>query len=365
MTRTDGDGGARARWAVRLLGPVMHGLARLLPASASGENARAVQMFRRIEAARDLLAGGPLRRAGGRLAGRQPWPIVAGAYTVGDPKAPVAICTLTSNDLMQPLATLPGVAIVGRVYTPNLGLEKIIVNVTSNPAIRFLLVCGKESPVFHPAQALRALIAQGVTQERRIIGAEGHLPVLSNVPLARIERFRRQVELVDRAGETNVATIGAEASALAGRSPGPFPEARRDPPLGPPNTAAVGDEMIPARNFVPIRPGGTREPLLYDPKGFFVVTLDWAAGDILVRHYLPDNTPAHEMRGRSAEPMLLGLLREGLVSQLSHAGYLGAELAKAEAALRLGARYEQDQVLRPLAQNAARGQREKGLGHDS
>lgn len=46
--------------------------------------------------------------------------------------------------------------------------------------------------------------------------------------------------------------------------------------------------------------------------------------------------------------MLLGLLREGLVSQLSHAGYLGAELAKAEAALRLGSsvRYEQDRALR-------------------
>src|SRR5690348_12506171 len=46
--------------------------------------------------------------------------------------------------------------------------------------------------------------------------------------------------------------------------------------------------------------------------------------------------------------MLLGLLREGLVSQLSHAGYLGGELAKAEAALRLGSdvRYEQDRPLR-------------------
>src|SRR5207245_2601021 len=45
---------------------------------------------------------------------------------------------------------------------------------------------------------------------------------------------------------------------------------------------------------------------------------------------------------------LLGLIREGLVSQLSHAEYLGGELAKAEAALRLGVRvrYEQDRPLR-------------------
>jgi hypothetical protein len=45
--------------------------------------------------------------------------------------------------------------------------------------------------------------------------------------------------------------------------------------------------------------------------------------------------------------MLLGLLREGLVTQLSHAGYLGEELAKAQAALHLGLRYDQDRPLRP------------------
>src|SRR5258708_17405114 len=53
------------------------------------------------------------------------------------------------------------------------------------------------------------------------------------------------------------------------------------------------------------------------------------------------------MRGRMAGSMLLGLLREGLVTQLSHAGYLGEELAKAQAALHLGLRYDQDRPLRP------------------
>jgi tetrahydromethanopterin S-methyltransferase subunit A len=86
--------------------------------------------------------------------------------------------------------------------------------------------------------------------------------------------------------------------------------------------------------------------LAYDPKGFFVIDLDRDRREIICRHFLPDNTPAHEMRGRSAETMLLGLLREGLVSQLSHAGYLGGELAKAETAPRLGYAYRQDLPLR-------------------
>src|SRR5438093_12368368 len=45
--------------------------------------------------------------------------------------------------------------------------------------------------------------------------------------------------------------------------------------------------------------------------------------------------------------MLVGLLRDGLVTQLSHAGYLGEELAKAQTALQFGLRYDQDRPLRP------------------
>ena len=51
--------------------------------------------------------------------------------------------------------------------------------------------------------------------------------------------------------------------------------------------------------------------------------------------------------------MLLGLLRDGLVTQFSHAGYLGEELAKAQTALQFGLRYDQDRPLRPRESPAA------------
>jgi hypothetical protein len=104
--------------------------------------------------------------------------------------------------------------------------------------------------------------------------------------------------------------------------------------------------LQPEEKFTSIWPGGIREPLQYDQKGYFVITLDREQEEVIIRHYLPDHTPAHEMRGRSAGPMLLGLLRERLVTQLSHAGCLGEELAKAEAALRFDLRYDQDRPLR-------------------
>jgi hypothetical protein len=92
--------------------------------------------------------------------------------------------------------------------------------------------------------------------------------------------------------------------------------------------------------------GGSRgKSIEYDPAGFLVITIDESARQIRLCHYRPDNTPAHEIRSRNGEAILLALVRNGLVTQLDHAGYLGAELAKAEAALRLGLRYVQDRPL--------------------
>jgi tetrahydromethanopterin S-methyltransferase subunit A len=269
------------------------------------------------------------------------WPIIAGSYRLGDPRAPVAVCALTSDELLAPLALLPGVAIAGEVQTANLGIEQIVLNITSNPAIRFLLLCGKDSRLFRQGQSLAALLENGVDASRRIIGAEGYEPVLRNLPRPQIDLFRSQVELVDWVGERDLDALRERVASLAARNPG-----RLAVTLQEGDAAASAASSSPT--FTPLQPGGQREPLIYDPKGYFVISLNRAAGQIVLRHYLPDHTPAHEMRGRGAETMLLGLLREGLVSQLSHAGYLGGELAKAESALRLGTRvhYEQDRPLR-------------------
>src|SRR5215471_15363409 len=132
---------------------------------------------------------------------RASWPIIEGSYRIGDPAAPVAVCALTSDELLAPLAGIPGVAIAGEVQTANLGIEYIVLNVTANPAIRFLLLCGKESRLFRQGQALSALMENGVDEAKRIIGAEGYEPVLRTVTPQQVAAFRRQVELVDWIGE--------------------------------------------------------------------------------------------------------------------------------------------------------------------
>ena len=195
--------------------------------------------------------------------GAATWPVIAGSYEVGDPQGPVAICALTTESLIAPLARLPGVAIAGKVYTANLGITRIVLNVTANPAIRFLLICGKDSPLFHPAQSLVALLERGVDAERRIVGAIGYEPVLSMLDPALVEQFRQQVEVVDWAGEEDLQALEEGIESLVARNPGRF---------------AAGDGsagMLQAEErFMPIRPGGVREPLQYDPKGYFVITPD-------------------------------------------------------------------------------------------
>src|SRR2546426_4207005 len=257
-----------------------------------------------------------------------------GTYQVGDPNGPVAVCALTSERLIGSLVALPGVAIAGMVYTANLGITRIIVNITSNPAIRFLLICGKDSALFKPGQSLVALAEKGVDDKRRIIDAAGYDPVLPSIDPEQVAQFRDQVEVLDWTGEEDLQVLQERVKSLSDRNPGVF------------STGQKGDIPRKQEEFVSIRPGGQREPLLYDPKGYFVITIGPEQKGILLRHYLPDHTPAHEMRGRGATSMLLGLLRDGLVTQLSHAGYLGEELAKAQTALQFGLRHDQDRPLR-------------------
>src|SRR6266568_3702665 len=232
--------------------------------------------------------------------------------------------------------------VAGTVYTANLGITRIILNITTNPSIRFLLICGEDSALFQPGQSLVALAEQGVDDARRIIGSAGYDPVLPTITPEQIDQFRKQVEVLDWTGEEDLQTLEERVKSLSARNPGTF---KTDKTLT--STSAAGER------FTSIRPGGQREPLLYDPKGYFVISIDPEQKEIILRHYLPNHTPAHEMRGRGATSMLLGLFRDGLETQLSHAGYLGEELAKAQTALQFGMRYDQDRPLRPRESPAA------------
>ena len=309
---------------------LMHLLANLFPNSDSGDNPMAVKIFHRMNVVKDFFSEKKFKKNKG-------WPAVQGNYVVGNPNGQIAVCTLTTDTLIKQIAQWDNIAIVGKVYTPNLGIEKIILNTISNPNIRFLVLCGKDSPVFHAGQALQSLFKYGIDKEKRIINAIGHYPVLRNLAVEKINQFLEQVELVDCLEEKNIEILHQKMLELHKMNKKPFSK----------NSGTALTEIISEQaEFTTLKPGGKRIPLDYDHKGFFVITTDAEKKQITVKHYFKDNKPGYLIQGHSAEAILLSLLQNELISQLSHAGYLGAELNKAETALKLNLKYEQDQSLK-------------------
>lgn len=255
----------------------------------------------------------------------------------------IAVCSLSSRELLEPLSELPGVALVGTLMTANLGIEELVRTLARRPAIRTLLVCGRDSPRFHAGQSLLALFRRGVDADcRRIRGAAGYLPVLPTVSLADVERVRSRVELVDAVGECDPSVLRELVAKLSPPEHAGVGPAGRERAAARPPQPAHGDQ----NGFRRLRAGGRRSGISGSLNGFVVISLDRRARLIVLRHYDNDLTPRHEMTGTRAESMLLGLLNARVIHEPSHAGYLGGELTKAETALRLGLEYDQDLPLR-------------------
>ena len=151
------------------------------------------------------------------------WPPVPGDFEVGIPSHPVAICTLGKK-----IQVSGEYSIIGTCKTENIGIERVIMNVISNPAIRFLILAGPEVPGHLTGRSLKALHEHGVdSSNRRIMKAEGAIPYIENVPLEGVERFRKQITLVDMINVAESTKIAEAVRELEQRNPGEYPE----PPL--------------------------------------------------------------------------------------------------------------------------------------
>lgn len=134
------------------------------------------------------------------------YPPEEGCYIRGNDRSPVAVCIILKwdQDKVPPeieklvrVGAESGAALSGTLQTENIGLEKIICNVVANPNIRYMVLGGPESEGHLTGEAFKALLANGVDERRQIVGTEAPHPFLYNIPLEMIERFRKQIRLVD------------------------------------------------------------------------------------------------------------------------------------------------------------------------
>ncbi|MGE5667920.1 MAG: DUF4346 domain-containing protein [Betaproteobacteria bacterium] len=261
---------------------------------------------------------------------REGWPPLPGDYSVLRYSAPVAVCTLNSEELAQAVArTAPdGLAIVGTMHTENLGIERVIRNVLANPNIRFLVLCGDDTrqSIGHlPGQSMACLFENGLDERQRIVGAKGKRPFLKNVSAEHVRVFKEQVQLVPMIGEHGIGKIAETVRELHGRGAPAFSGAITD----------LAVETVRAT-----------EPQFYksDPAGFLVVYPNRQARTLVVEHYSTAGVLGCVVEGATSTAVYGEVVKRGLVSQLDHAAYLGRELATAERSLQTGEPYVQDRA---------------------
>jgi len=262
---------------------------------------------------------------------REGWPPLPGDYQVVRMQAPVAVCTLNSDHLVAELVAsgVEDLSLVGTLHTENLGIEHLIRNTLANPHIRFLVLCGEDTQkaIGHlPGQSLISLFHHGVNEKMRIIGANGKRPLLKNLDVKHVEAFRRQVQLVECIGKTDIPTVLKKISEASANNPGPF--------------AGAPEDILP----IPIEAAAAPTKLTLDPAGYFVVYPDRRANQLMLEHYTNQGVLDRMFAAQSPAALYVTVINEGLISRLDHAAYLGRELARAEQALKGGEKYVQDQA---------------------
>lgn len=175
------------------------------------------------------------------------YPPEDGRYLRGNDFSPVAVAVILNCDAEKIPPEIEnlvragieaGAALSGTVQTENIGFEKIVCNIVANSNMRYLIVAGPESAGHLTGEALKALIHNGVDGKKRIIGTDAPHPFLFNISTEMIDRFRKQLSLIDLQFQGDPDLIRQAVWSCYQESPVKFrgyslydPGAYPDPPL--------------------------------------------------------------------------------------------------------------------------------------
>ncbi len=266
----------------------------------------------------------------------QVWPPVPGEYFAlcDDSSCSVAVSTLGNVELAETLARKKpkGLCLVGKTETENIGIDKVIKNTITNPNICFFILAGKDTAGHQSGKTLLALWQNGVDENMSVVGSPAVHPVLKNVSLEEIEAFRKQVKIVDMMGCEDPAQIVKQIRGLSTVAK---------------KTCSCKECSSPTKpvqiTTAPIVHAEKTPKAEIDKAGYFVI-IPQPPRKIVAEHYSYDNKLLQVIEGGDATAMYSTIVKKGWVTQLSHAAYVGKELAKAELSLKLGFKYVQDKT---------------------
>ena len=148
------------------------------------------------------------------------WPMLKGEYKAGNPDSCVAVVTCGSH-LDDDALIEAGAAISGSCKTENLGIEKLVSHIISNPNIRFLIIAGAEVKGHITGEAIIMLHQNGI-DKNRIVGAKGAIPYIENLSQDAVKRFMEQIECVDMINVEDINEISDKIKECIAKDPGAF-----------------------------------------------------------------------------------------------------------------------------------------------
>ena len=130
-------------------------------------------------------------------------------FYIGNYNSSICICTLSSIKLLKEIKNskiIDNVAIVGRLFTENKGIDSIIKYVNQNKKIKTIIVCGKDVWGHKSGHSLFELHKNGIDNNNRIINSTSPDPFLT-VSKFEIKYFQKQITLVNLINETDIELI--------------------------------------------------------------------------------------------------------------------------------------------------------------
>ena len=133
-------------------------------------------------------------------------------FYIGNIDSSVCICTLSSIKLLKEIKNskiIDNIAVVGRLFTENKGIDSIIKYVNQNKKIKTIIVCGKDVWGHKSGHSLFELHKNGIDNNNRIINSTSPDPFLT-VSKFEIKYFQKQITLVNLINETNIELINTK-----------------------------------------------------------------------------------------------------------------------------------------------------------
>lgn len=255
------------------------------------------------------------------------WPFVAGRYFLADATAPVIVVMPDNESLAETLSALSvqGLCLISPVCRTVSDVVKLIRNVEANLAVRSVILAGGKDDRDYPAvEALCAIFDddEGISEKARRI-AHGTRGKLKAFDFGALQKRVGVVNMLDCVDADKIVAGVVKYGTQDQRPDAGFVVRGYDTTLG------VQRVIAPASIAHEYHP---------DKAGRYVIGIDETS--IVIEHYNSKGELLRLIQGASARDLYILLIRNGWVSRLDHAAYLGRELTLAETALQRGEPYE-------------------------